>query len=460
MKRPRPGVRRACGDAHAAWRTWLLVVAAAAAGCAVAQPRAELTLGVAGAPVAGAWTPLRAVVRDAPGATLQLDLDAGGLERGEVLQSVRARVADAGGVQRLDLILPLPSWRRLTWRIEQEGRVLASGGLGVRARDDRPLHLVVSSRPVRWTPSFHGETRVVGTATSDLPDGAAGWDGVATLLIDGSTVAPEARTVVTAAASGVRVLLPEAGPAGYGPLAELLVDGPRRVGAGTLEPVPATAGLPLPEPPLADWPRTLRDRSVAAAAAALEAPNWRHLPKPWVLVAAALYAVLVWTLLQVGGAPGVASAALVVAAASLAVPLATPPDPAPVARGAVVLAGDGLGVRVPLRAVARLPEGASELAGAFRPTEPRELRWGAGATVVPLPAGGRARLVGAPEIVAVPDDVRGVGAGEGEPLPVALREVLPDDVVGVRRGDAWWLVRRPAGPVASVPSVRAGRRGP
>jgi hypothetical protein len=457
MKRCRSGVRPSRGDAHAAWRTFLFAVVALA-GWAAAQPRAELTLGVAGAPVAGAWTPLRAVVRDAPGATLRLDLDAGGLERGEVLQTVRARVAAAGGVQRLDLNLPLPSWRRLTWRIEQDGRVLASGGLGARARDGRPLHLILSSRPARWRPSFVGDARVVGAATSDLPGDAAGWDGVATLLIDGSTVAPEARTVVTAAASGVRVLLPEAGPAGYGPLAELLVDGPRRVGAGTLEPVPATAGLPLPEPPLADWPRTVRDGAVAAAASVLEAPTWRHVPKPWVLVSAAGYALLVWTLLQVGGAPGVASAVLVVVAAALAVPFATPPDSAPVSRGEVVLAGDGLGVRVPLRAVARLPEGASELAGAFRPTEPRQLRWGSGATVVPLPAGGRARLVGAPEIVAVPGDVRAVGAGEGDPLPASLREVLPADVVGVRRGDAWWLVRRPAGPMTAAPPVGLGRR--
>ena len=100
MKRSRSGVRRSRGDALTAWRPWLLVAAVAAAGCAAAQPRAELTLGVAGAPVAGAWTPLRAVGRDAPGATLQLDLDAGGLERGEVLQTVRARVADAGSPDR------------------------------------------------------------------------------------------------------------------------------------------------------------------------------------------------------------------------------------------------------------------------------------------------------------------------------------------------------------------------
>jgi hypothetical protein len=425
------------------------VALATLAGLAAAQPRAELTIGVAGEPVAGAWTPLRTVVRDAPGATLRLDLDAGGLERGEVLQVVRARVAEAGGVQRIDLTVPLPTWRRLTWRVEQRGRVLASGGLGARARDARPLTLVLSSRPSRWIPSFPSDARVVGAATSDLPGDAAGWDGVATLLIDGSTVAPEPRTVVGAAGAGVRVLLPSAGPAGYGPLAELLVDGPRRVGAGSLEPLPATPGLPLPDAPLADWPRGLRAEAVAAAAAALPAPTWRHLPKPWVLIGAVAYVLAVSALAHVGGAPGAASAALVVAAAALAVPFAAPPEPAPTARGAVVLAGDGLGVRVPLRAIARLPRGDSELAGPYRPVETRPLRWEGGATVVPLPAGGRARLIGAPQLVAVPDDVRAVAAGQGDRLPEPLRAALPADVVGLLRGDTWWLVRRPSGPTAS-----------
>jgi hypothetical protein len=450
MNGSRTGVVAVRGDASRARRTRWVVALALWVGLAAAQPRAELTIGVAGEPVAGAWTPVRAVVRDAPGATLRLDLDAGGLERGEVLQGVRARVADAGGVQRLDLTLPLPAWRRLTWRVEQQDRVLASGGLGARARDGRPLALVLSSRPARWAPSFPSDARVVGAATSDLPVDAAGWHGVASLLVDGSTVAPEPRTVVTAAAAGVRVLLPAAGPAGYGPLAELLVDGPRRVGAGSLEPVPATPGLPLPDAPLADWPRGLRAGVVAAAAEALPAPTWRHLPKPWVLIGAVTYVLAVAALLHVGGAPGAASAALVVGAAALAVPFAAPPEPAPVERGAVVLAGAGLGMRVPLRAIARLPEGESELAGPYRPVEARPLRWEGGATVVPLPAGGRARLTGAPQLVAVPDDVRAVAAGEGDPLPETLRAALPSDTVGVLRGDTWWLLRRPPGPTAGL----------
>src|SRR6056297_2538989 len=129
----------------------VLALLLASANRAWAQPRAELMLGVAGAPVAGAWNPVRAVVRDAPGAVLRLEIDAGGFELGEVPQRVEARVANAGGVQRLDFDLPLPSWRRLAWRVEQGGRVLASGAWGARERDERPLSVIVSTRAVAWT---------------------------------------------------------------------------------------------------------------------------------------------------------------------------------------------------------------------------------------------------------------------------------------------------------------------
>lgn len=431
-------------------RIALAVTLVAALGTATAQPRAEATLGVAGAPVAGAWNPVRAVVRDAPGAVLRLEIDAGGFELGEVPQRVEARMANAGGVQRLDLDLPLPSWRRLAWRVEQGDRVLASGALGARERDERPLTVIVSTRAVAWTDALGADARPVAAAASDLPTRAAGWDGVDTLLIDGSAAAPEPAVVVTAAAAGVRVLLPASAPAGYAPLTALLAEGPRAVGAGSIEALAGAPGTPLP-PLVAAWPRPLRGDAIAAAAAALPAPGWRHLPRLWVLAGVAAFAALIWTLLHVGGAAGVASAATVLIGAALAVPLAAPADATPREEGAVVLtSGGGLGLRVPLAAVARLPQGESPLPGNWAARDPRPLRWEDDVTLLPLAAGGRARLTGAPEVVTVPDDVLDAPASAVADLPGELREALPPDVTVVRTGATWWLSRRPATPVAAV----------
>jgi len=430
----------------------VLALLLASANRAWAQPRAELMLGVAGAPVADAWNPVRAVVRDAPGAVLRMEIDAGGLERGEVPQLVTARAAPAGGVQRIDLDLPLPSWRRVSWRIEQGERVLASGGLGARERDDRPLHLVVSARPARWSAAFGPEARVVVASSADLPTRAAGWDGVAALLLDGTAAAPADAIVVTAAAAGVRVLLPTEGPSGYAPLTRLVARGASSLGAGSLEGLSAAslAAGRLNAEPAAAWGREARRAAVAAGAAALPAPTWDHLPKLVVAGAAVGFAALVWTLLWLGGPAGFASAALVLVAASVAVPAAAPTDREPRTQGAVILASNGLGVRTDLIAVARLPEGASQLDGLFASLEPRRLGWNDGRTNVPLPAGGRTRLTGAPVVVTVPDDVREATAATGsDGAPEALRALVPSGGVVVRRENVWWLVHPSSGELAA-----------
>ncbi|MEX2501265.1 MAG: hypothetical protein WD336_02720, partial [Trueperaceae bacterium] len=127
------------------------------AGAAVAQDRAGVTIGVAGHPVAGHWSDVVANVRDAPGAVLRLDLDAGGLYRGRVPMTLMRTFPTAGGAQRLAFDLPLPRWRSLTWRIEHDGRTLVSGALPARERDDRPLHLVVGSAATVPSPSPSGD---------------------------------------------------------------------------------------------------------------------------------------------------------------------------------------------------------------------------------------------------------------------------------------------------------------
>lgn len=428
----------------AAWLVW----AALLVGVAAAQPRTEVVVGVAGAPVAGAWNPLRAVVRDAPGARLRVELDVGGLARGEVLQSGEWTFPDASGVQRLEVDLPLAEWRRLNWRVEHAGRLLASGGIEARERDDRPLALIVAASPSAWFDAFPEEVRPVPAASAELPTRAASWDGVALLLFDGTAAAPDAATVLTAAAAGVRVLLPPPESAGYAALAPLLASGGAPAGAGGIErlsdPGPggrfelggdgATSDVPTLAP-------ARRRELIAAATAALPATEWLHLPRPLVAAVTAGYAALAWSLFRVGGPSGVLSGLLVLAAAVFALPLAAPADPAPVRSGAVVVAAGGLGVRSELREVARLPSGTAVLPGIFRPLASMPVAWSEGTTRLPLDPGGRARLNGPPDVALVPDRIREARATSPDEVPERLARSLPAGTTVVSDGNTWWLLR-------------------
>lgn len=419
----------------------LLAWACVATGWVSAQQRrAELALGVAGAPVANAWNPLEALVRDAPAATLTFTADAGGLQRGEVNQRASWTFPDAAGVQRLSVDVPLPSWRVASWRIEHGGRVLASGSWGARDRDARPLELVVSARPAAWADTFGDGARVQRVRAADLPQRAAGWDGVASLVMDGTVAPPRVEDVLTAAASGVRVLVPVGTRSGYDALAELVADGPRAVGAGSLEPLADPEAATLPEAPVVNaWTHEARHDVRAAAVAALPGVTWRHPPKPWVAVAAASYAVLVWVFLRIGGRAGVASSVLIVLSASLAVRAVSADGEVRTVTGAVALAADGLAWRSEFRETARLPRGTLRVDGVFAPVEVREVSWREGTTRLSLPAGGRVRLTAPPTLARVPEEVSRSDTEAGAALPVALREALPADVHGVAWNGTWWL---------------------
>lgn len=442
----RVSVRRAL---LASLTTWAFLLA----GTTGAQARAEVSLGVARTPVAEAWNPLEARVRDAPAATLVLTADAGGLQRGEVIQTTTWTFPDAAGVQRLDVDVPLPSWRALSWRIEYRDRVLASGTWGARDRDPRPLDVVVTARPAAWSDALGPDARVIFAGGADLPARAAGWDGVASLIIDGTAAAPEASTVLTAAASGVRVAVAPGGRAGHAPLARLVAAGPRRVGAGSLAPLQDAEGGEVGAPDASAWSHAARRQTLQAATAALPGVAWVHAPKPWVALGAAAYAVLAWSLLRVGGRSGLLSCVLVLAATVFAVRAVAADGAVREVRGAVALAADGLAWRTEIREVARLPRGTLRLDGVYRPIDPGAVTWRDGTTRLSLAAGGRVRLTGRPELVDVPDE-----ATSGAPLPAGVREALPMNVDGRSWDGTWWLWRATGDDdVAVAPATRGGR---
>jgi hypothetical protein len=405
---------------------------------ALAQPRVEFRLGVAGVPVAGAWNPLTVVVRDAPGATLTLSVDAGGLERGEVPQRLDALVAPAGGVQRLELDLPLASWRRITWRVEQDGRVLGSGGLAARERDERPLDLLLSARPAAWDDRFGPDARTVSVAASDLPERPAGWDGVRSLLVDGTVAPPDPEVVVTAAVAGVDVYLPSEAPAGYAALTRLVDGGSRRLGAGSLAPLSALGSEELARAPTVGDARS-------ALAAAVPPPTWDHRPAWLIAVAAGAFAVAVWTLVRLAGIAAWASAAMLWAAAWFAAPLVAPPDVQPQQGDALVVVAGGLGLRLEHRAVASAPAGTTWLDGTLARWEVGAVAWRDGRTRIETEAGGRARFDAPSRVVGVPDAVREASPGVAPAAPESLARLVPEGAALLRSGDAWWLVLDPVG---------------
>jgi hypothetical protein len=147
--------------------------------------------------------------------------------------------------------------------------------------------------------------RAVDISSGDLTTRLAAYDGVATLLLDGTAAAPSLEVISAAMVAGVNVFLLPNLPASHAAIAELAAEYPF-LGVGTLQEVTAEG---------------LRDRLTAQ----LQAP-WRNAPAALIsadlvqypeaapqlplLVAVAGYLLLLLLLLRFGGIPGLLSSAL------------------------------------------------------------------------------------------------------------------------------------------------------
>lgn len=371
----------------------------AATGVGAAQERARVRIGLGGQPVAEAWNPIAVEVRDLPGADILVEIDAGSLQHGSVPQSLRWSLPASGGLQRREGELFLPSWRSLSWRVRHGPRVVASGALGPRDRDPRPLDVVVSAEPGRWRQAYPEEARLVGVAAPDLPQRAGAWDGVRSLLIDGSAAAPRAEALLAAAGAGVAVVVLEPLSAGHAALEPLLAGGSLGVGAGRIAGRTREAheqGVELAPPP----PRRALEEALAAAT---PQPEWSHPSGAAVAALAGAYGAALLLLLRYGGAPGLLSALLLaLAAGAVAAPWLRPPEVAPTEAGTLSIGAGGLAYRIEARHVTRLPEGEAVLNGAWRALEPRTVRWEEARTLAPLEAAGRLGLAAVPTLTDPP----------------------------------------------------------
>ena len=340
--------------------------------------------------VADAWNPLRLTMRDVPNAELVIDIDQGGLREGPRLVRYRAPLPAGGGMAVFedDIYLP-PRWRSFAWAVRSGDVTLASGTFDPRvALNPRPLQLVSADGVGRWRALFEdlrnssdrggsrggsntggssplepdgtdGEARVI-EVTGNLPERAAAYDGVETLLLDGTAPAPRLEAVIAAAAAGVKVLLIDPLPQSFGPLRALAPEPAQRLGSGWL--VRSADGSAETASSNTVLDTVLDTVDVSALTSALLTPDLLEAPqgaptKP-LLFGLTAYLLLTFLLVRFGGAPGLLTALAVVPVASFAAwGYVRPSSEMPVRSRTLSIGADGLAYKGEVRTFFRFSGG-------------------------------------------------------------------------------------------------------
>lgn len=455
----------------------VLLAASLVAGWAVGQgvPLAEVVLGFRGAPVAGAWNPLRVLLRDVGAGEVRLTIDQGSLLEGELPWTVVVPIVGGGGVRMLDVDVFLPAWRSLRWTVDAGGLRLASGALARTDADRRPVDLIVSSRAGEVAGTLGG--RALDVAASDLPARAAAYGGVRSVWLDGTASLPDPKVLAAAAAGGAVVVVQgsaqssDALAAVRGAAAEQ--GGWWGTGAG---------GWWFGDPPdgAALTAARLDVAALATAFAVADAVGLPTFPQPLhVAIAAAAYLLAIAVAWRVGGAAGGATWAWIVVAVGIASYVAWRPSEAQlVQQRALHVASRDLGLQQRAFDVVTLPAATLGIDGLARPatpllggvrhgspprTEVQLGRW-RGATLLEAPRAASAALAwgadGAPRAVGgvALTQVRVVGgaawarieAGEGpgvpsDPTPLvgaaeAFEALLPVGSAWARNGGDWHVL--------------------
>lgn len=356
-------------------RCLLALVVAAFLSSAFAQTvdAVRFELGIGGHAVANAWNPMRLTVRDQPDAVLTIRVDQGTLRSGEIPIVVERSVRGGAGVSVFEDDLYLPTFRTLTWSLATADRVLGSGSLGAREQDERPLDLLLSADPGRYRGEFGEGARLVDVAAADLPLRVAAFDGVRSLVIDGSVAAPRIEAVAAAASGGVVVVLHGTLPASHRDLLLLVDDGGVNLGAGL---VVRTEGTPV------DVARAVggsgvpeRDTLLAVVMAEPLIDLAAPLSQQSVLAVTFLFALAVVALVRWVGTPGLVAAIAVSALLSLAGWRVLRPD-APQLTGAerLAFAGGPLALVTEAREVYTLPAAIIDFRPTARPLTTRAYR--------------------------------------------------------------------------------------
>lgn len=347
----------------------VLTVFWACSGDARAQTSAEdvqVSFGFAGEVVADAWNPLRVTLRDVRDAELRLELDVGSLRRGPVVLSYRAPLPGGSGLTTFGDDLYLPSWADFTWTLTTPAGVLAAGDVPRYAADPAPLQLVLTRDPGAGGLYFPPAARVAEVTPSDLPERAAAYDGVESLLVLPDTAPPSPAALVAAAGAGADVLLADGLGSAFGEVSVLLGPDVRRLGAGGLvrlaENSRAGVGAALRasgrlEPDLLT--ATLIDDALT------EPPTGQD--GGWLALRLAAYAAAVTLLVRFGGPPGVLAALLLAGTLSLAAWRTRPAEPLLLRSRSLALGAGGLALRTDVKHLFSFPGQAASVPHPARP---------------------------------------------------------------------------------------------
>jgi hypothetical protein len=382
---------------------------------AQAQRLATLELGFGDAVVAGAWNPLRLILRDVGPVDLEIVIDAGSLREGEIPLVYRARIPGGSGLSVFDDELFVPPWRSLTWTARAGTSLVASGSLPRAAVDMRAVDLVVTDAPGAWRGRLGDGARVVDVPAERLLARSAAFDGVRTVVVSADGAAPRADALVAAAVAGSVVLVSDAAAA-LPALAGLVPEGDspwRRVGSGWI----AREAALDPGPAALTAARFDHAAALSAFAAAERLSPPASVRGSTVLLGAAAYVLAVLVVLRFGGLPGVVAAAtLATAAALLAWTSLRPEAPTFTTTRDLVVGGGGIGQRWRVHEVLSLPAAEVRVAATARPVSPGPLVTGPDGTTVSLARWRTQQLVERPRSFEAPlrwldaDELRNVGA--------------------------------------------------
>ena len=402
--------------ASAAVGALLVVLCALSLPAASAQQGSQTTveIGVGGNIVVDAWNPIRLVTRDVPAGTrLLVTLDQGSLRQGAIPLDVMLTVPGGAGISVVDSLLYVSSFDSIRWALRGPESVLASGSLAGRDQDARPLDLVLSREPGRYLSAFGSGTRVIDIAAAALPIEVAAYDGVRTLIIDGTTTAPRLEAVAAAAAAGATVVLHGDLPSSHRELRLLVADSggvgvPTRtaLGAGV---VLTSSGAP------SDAVATALGHRAIDRAALVDALTSRPLivrqagpSQALVLIASGLFCLLALAMVRWFAAPGVVGAALLAVLLSVVAWRAFRPEEAQLtgtARLAVV--GGELATATELREVLTLPAAVIDAPATARPWLPQPYSLDAAGTHYSVARWRAITLVMAPVVTAPALRIRG-----------------------------------------------------
>ena len=363
----------------------------------IGSDQVEFELGIHGAVVENSWNPLRLVLRDLPPVEFELRIDQGSLRSGSIPLVYTASIGSSRGLSVFEDEVFIPPWSSLSWTLRSADRTVASGSMDPRLRDRRPLTLLLSSEPGSWLAHLPAEARPQEVVAGELPATAAGYSGVAALIVDGTATAPTLESIVAAAAAGVAVILVEPLPGSHAALTELY--GPagsfQRLGAGWIVSTRREGVAPA----LARYQGFPMQGAAAALAGGreqLEGPDYNRVT---IIAAGAVYALLVLLLLRFGGSAGIPAALVVAALAVVAGWLALRPAEAVLEEErTLVVSSGGLGLSLPTLAVRSLPGGEVEVNSQMRMSEQLAYSVSGGTTRLSLGRWQRQLLLGKPAL--------------------------------------------------------------